>query len=915
MKIDMLETFFSSISLVKRNKNIRYRSRETATRTVRGENMTKGGPNERLRKAREARGWSQKQLATKIKVELRTITRWETGETTPTADFREKLCLLFKMDEVALGFGRQAQKEPDIFNVPYRRNPYFTGHENTLKNLHDTLTASNETGLPLAISGLGGIGKTQLVVEYAYKYSHLYQAILWAGANSRAQLVSHIVVIADLLDLPEKDALNQSKVIHAVKRWLDLHTHWLFVLDDVDDLDMISEFLPSGSNGHIVFTTRTQLVGTRATRIDIEKMDAATGATLLLRCAKKISPTALLDQASPPDREQASELSKEMDGLPLALDQAAAYITSEGRQDGVAAYLALYRERRADLLKIRGTTGNDHPMSVTTTFSLSFDKISEFHPAAAALLQYCAFLFPESIPEELILNAPDLGPDLQPVAADPIQFHNATEALLKYSLVRRVVDAYAFNMHRLVQAVLQDRMDEEKRRLWVDRVVKALDHAYEVAGAGMVHGEDWYTIIHHTMRYDIHAQECAEYIKQCKLEGMEAFFLLSAAGNSLRERGLYALAEPLLQQAITIGEKFVGQEQILVANTISTLALLYEYAGKFERAELLFKQALTINERVLEPGHAIIATNLNNLGQFYTHIGNYAQAEQCYRQALNAPEGSLRPEYSDNPTILHNLALLYLQQSNYDLAAQFIQKERALRERKAGFKDTMTLPELSNLVFLEFRQGKYDLAQSHCQQALAMLDQAQIPEKHPMRALLLNHLAGISMYQKKDAEAEKLYHSVLGMRKSMVGDVHPDVADTLTDLAVLYKYQEKYEQAESCYEQALVILEETWGAEHDEVVETLVDLAELYRHQRKYHRARPLYEQALVTVKKTHSVTDERMGYTLIAYVSCLEEMGEQKEAQEFAEFLKMLNPAWVEAVRTMQRQAFERRERPPAEE
>src|SRR5450759_2765662 len=140
--------------------------------------MTKGEPNERLRKAREARGWSQHQLAEKIGVDLRTITRWETGETTPSAKLREELCLHFEMDEVALGFGRQAKKEPDIFNVPYRRNPYFTGHESILKNLHDTLTTSNETRLPLAISGLGGIGKTQLVVEYAYQYSHLYQACL-----------------------------------------------------------------------------------------------------------------------------------------------------------------------------------------------------------------------------------------------------------------------------------------------------------------------------------------------------------------------------------------------------------------------------------------------------------------------------------------------------------------------------------------------------------------------------------------------------------------------------------------------------------------------------------------------------------------------------------------------------------------
>lgn len=870
--------------------------------------MAKGEPNERLRNARQERGWSQLQLASKMRVTLRTVGRWETGETIPFAKQREELRNIFGMDEVGLGFGRQAEKGPDVFNVPYRRNEYFTGREDMLMNLGDALRASTKTGLPVALCGLGGIGKTQLAIEYAYEYAREYRYILWTEANSYTQLVSGMLIIADLLNLPEKDKHNQSKVLHAVKRWFDQNMHWLLILDDVEDLDMISPFLPSNANGHIVLMTRTQLVGTRATRMNIEKMDVEEGATLLLRCAKKIDSIASLDQASTRDQKQACRLAKEMDGLPLALDQAGAYMYSEGHQDAVARYLSLYLKRRADLLRIRGKTGNDHPLPVTTTFLLAFDRISEFHPAAAACLQFCAYLSAESIPENLITDAPDLGSDLQPIVADPIQFHDVIEALLTYSLIHRLVNRRAFTMHRLVQAVLQDRMNEEKKRLWIYRVIRAVDRAYEAVGSGMIRADEWYTIIQHTMQYDPHAQECAKLIKQWKVEETEAFFLLYTAGNSLRERGLYTSAEPLLQQAITIGERFVGQEQLILSNCIASLASLYQQQGKFDQAESLFKQSLSINEHVLETRHAMIASSLNNLGQFYIHVGDYEQAEHVYRQALKVPEGDLKPEYSDNPAILHNLALLSMKQGKYNLAFQFNQRAQTLRANESGdLNDTKDIAGLINMVLLEVRQGHYDLALSHCQEALAMLDAAHIPEVHPTRVFLLDRLAGIYLHQKKDAEAEELYHSVLRLHKKMLGEVHPDVAVTLANLAKLYTFQMKYEEAAQLYRQALTIFKEVWGPQHNKVIELLVDLAELYKRQGKYSQAQPLYQDTLIAVKNTHGVENEIMVYILVAYVSFLEEIGEQTEAEQYNEALKIFNPELVKACRVMQRRAFER--------
>ena len=150
-----------------------------------------------------------------------------------------------------------------LWNVPYRRNPYFTGQETILTNLHTTLNANNAAALtqPQAISGLGGIGKTQIALEYAYRHEHTYRAILWVQADTRDALISGFTNLARLLNLPQKDEQDQTIIVEAVKHWLETHEQWLLILDNADDLSLLDEFLPRRSTGHILLTTRAQYAG------------------------------------------------------------------------------------------------------------------------------------------------------------------------------------------------------------------------------------------------------------------------------------------------------------------------------------------------------------------------------------------------------------------------------------------------------------------------------------------------------------------------------------------------------------------------------------------------------------------------------------------------------------------------------
>jgi hypothetical protein len=238
----------------------------------------------------------------------------------------------------------------------------------------------------------------------------------------------------------------------------------LLILDNADDLSMAREFVPRGKNGHVLLTTRARATGTVARLVEIQEMGTEEGELFVLRRAKYIAEDALLEQAAEADRATAKEITAQLDGLPLALDQAGAYIEETGC--GLLGYLELYRSHALELLRHRGALPSDHPNPVATTWSLSFENIAKANAAAAELLQFCAFLHPDGIPEEVFSKgALELGRVLGPVGSDAFALNRSISEILKYSLLRRDPNTKILEIHRLVQAALKDGMDEDTQRL------------------------------------------------------------------------------------------------------------------------------------------------------------------------------------------------------------------------------------------------------------------------------------------------------------------------------------------------------------------------------------------------------------------------------------------------------------------
>ncbi|HET8910996.1 MAG TPA: NB-ARC domain-containing protein, partial [Ktedonobacteraceae bacterium] len=238
-------------------------------------------------------------------------------------------------------------------NIPYSRNPFFTGREDTLEHLHAAFMTDNTVVLAdlQGITGLGGVGKTQTALEYAYRYGSEYHAVFWARADSRQLLLSSLVEIAQRLSLPESNDQDQFLIVDAVLRWFRSHTGWLLIFDNVDDLSTAEPYIPSQGSGHILLTTRAHALGGFAQSVRVSKMEPDTGALLLLRKAGLLPTQATLEQAQTADWGLAWAISLELDGLPLALDQAGAYIKET--KCPLSEFLPQYQLRHREILDAR----------------------------------------------------------------------------------------------------------------------------------------------------------------------------------------------------------------------------------------------------------------------------------------------------------------------------------------------------------------------------------------------------------------------------------------------------------------------------------------------------------------------------------------------------------------------------------
>src|SRR6266852_2320413 len=649
---------------------------------------------ERLRQERLRRHLSQEALAEAMGASPKSISRWEHDQVVPQAYVRLQLSRFFGLPPEHLFGDSEAQALPTrLWVVPSPRNPFFTGREELLQQIHTSLCVDHPAALgpSCALHGLGGIGKTHLALEYAYRHAPEYAAVFWITAESAKTILTSFLTIAAMLQLPDQQEADQQRIIVAVQRWLTTHSGWLLIWDNLEEMELMQRFLPPASRGAVLITTQRQALGTLAQGLELPTMTPEEGMLLLLRRAKVLSPQVMSEQmhqlavSNPTEYAAARELVTVMGGLPLALDQAGAYIEETGCN--LSDYLQRYESQRAQLLERRGTPGGDHPHSVASTFRLSSQRVERDHPAAAEVLRLCAFLYAEAIPEELFVAVgfPHKAVEA-PVAADSYQLDLTIAALRTFSLVQRHPETRTLSIHRLVQAVIREEMSEQEREMWQQRTLRLLDALFP---------EVTYEAWRQCERLLPHVLMCATPIPDHG-GNQELLKVLRKAADYLRERAQYEQAESLYQRALRIWKQPLGPEHPQVAHALFGLALLYCEQAKYEQAEALYQRALRIWEQALGPEHPQVAYPLSGLATLYREQGSYEQAEPLYQRALAIREQHLGQQHRETAKSLADLARLYEKRGNDEQAMSLLQRACSTFEQLLGRAHPETTKAMSD---------------------------------------------------------------------------------------------------------------------------------------------------------------------------------------------------------------------------
>jgi tetratricopeptide (TPR) repeat protein len=645
-------------------------------------------------------------------------------------------------EDVAEGLGRvieELRSRPAAlvsnanFSVPFQRNPYFTGREDVLAEIADRLDKGGRAALgQAAICGLGGIGKTQTAVEFAYRHRDNYRAVFFVRAEKPGEILSGFAGIANLVGIVEND---QNAAAAAAREWLATHPDWLLILDNADEPALLEGWLPTACHGHVVITSRAQdfaalsIKGQRlAPPADPEALD------FLLRRTSR-------EAAGEVERKAAAELATALGNLPLALEQAAAYLVEHGESFG--RYLETYRKKGVALFKRSKTPVGDHD-PLTVTWSLNFEAVKRRSRASADVLNAIAFLAPDAIPDELFLEG---GAEISPAIAKVLKTEGnlaigtLVAPLLRYSLIERDPEGQTLRVHRLVQEVVKGSLGKNAPKIRQD-VVMALRHAFL-----WPEFETWTRC----ERLLPHLLAVADKLE----DNDELSWLLHAGAAYLYARARFIEAEPLFERSLAIKEKSLGDEHADVAVALNNLAELYRNLGRLSEAEPLFERSLAIKEKSLGDDHAAVATALNNLAILYAAQGRLTEAESLHERSLTIVEKSFGGNHPNVALTLNNLAILFAAQGRLSDAEPLYERSLSIREKSLGSNHPDVATSLNNLAILYADQGRLSEAEPRLELSLAIREKS-LGGDHPDVADSLHNLANLYRKQGREAEAEKL---------------------------------------------------------------------------------------------------------------------------------------------------------------
>ncbi|MEL6438976.1 MAG: tetratricopeptide repeat protein, partial [Cyanobacteria bacterium J06621_8] len=626
----------------------------------------------------------------------------------------------------------------------------FVGREKQLEKLHQLLQENEQVSISAAIAGMGGIGKTELALQYARTYQDEYPGSLcWfsvRGENLGTQIIEYA---RTYLEISVPDELEDlAKVGYCWRKWNSKAS--LIVLDDIANYedfyqDSIEPYLPPvTSQVKVLMTSREIPSGIKHLDLDVLTEDAA------IQLLKSLIGNTRVEN----ELEVAQELCQWLGYLPLGLELVGRYIALDQTLSIEKALKRLRKDKLdAKSLKDPKQRGITAQKGVKAALDLSWDVLS---PEAQELGCYLSLFNSEPFYWVIVEGAWIESSD-EEEREDEIEELDELRnlELIQRNLMKVVPDTQTYQLHSLVAQYFRAKLEERAQAAELKQKFCGVMSQIASRIPQTPTLEDIRALTIAIPHLTSVATELTSYI-----DDEDLIWSFNSIGRFYNGQGLYNQALAWHEQCLKVCRERLGEQHPDVASSLNNLALLYKSQGRYESVEPLYLQALELYKQLLGSQHPDVASSLNNLALLYSAQGRYEEAEPLYLQALEQRKQLLGEQHPDVATSLNNLAALYKS------------------------------------------QGRYEEADPLMLQALELFKQL-LGEQHPLVATSLNNLAELYHAQGRYEDAEPLYLQALELRKQLLGEQHPDVASSLNNLALLYSSQGRYEDAEPLYLQAL----------------------------------------------------------------------------------------------------------------
>jgi tetratricopeptide (TPR) repeat protein len=723
-----------------------------------------------------------------------------------------------------------------IIGIPFSQNRNFSGRQNVLDLIRDKFT-NKKSSIPIyAITGLGGIGKTQIAVHYSYEYANEYDLIWWIRSETDASISADYQALSDALLLPVKTKAEQMVFVNLVNNFLEnTQRKWLLVFDNVESKERVEKFLPIKGNGHILITSQSR--DWREIASDLH----------LIPFTKEEAWEFLSRRIGEKDHEKSDKLTDLLGGLPLAIEQACAYMSKHGTP--VEIYLKLFAEQQQELWK-RESSPKDYHATLITTWGMAFKQIRQVQPVAEKLLSIFAFFAPDGISLSVFKLRADLLPeDMQKVVNNPVELEECLAALYSYSLIEREGDF--ISIHRLVQDVIRISLSPNNFQKWLGLALQIIDKAFPYDEYDI----DTWSICAQTLP---HALTASDYAEKHSVGLETASNLYQKMGDYLSDKAENERASELIEHAIKIRRELSMIKDNKLAESLDTLGEIREAQSKLDEAFQLYEQANKILKENSSLQTQEAARNFANLGGVLRRLGEYETAKKHFEKAFEISQLVVGMHHPDTAAILEGLGNLFLEQG--DLSGSEKNSQSALEIYHDFFREPhpSTAGSITLLGQVSLRRGEFEKARRYLEEALKIL-RVTIGERHPNIGTVLNDLGALFQEQGDFGTAKNYAEEALDIYRAAHGEDHPFTAATLSNLGMLFQEQGNFETAKSYLEESLSIYVRTLGENHPDCAMTLNNIGALLVKQSRYVEARHYLERAVSIYEKAHGSEHHRL--------------------------------------------------------